>query len=433
MRRVLVLTYYWPPSGGSGVQRWLKGVRYLRDYGWEPVVYTAENGEYPVLDEALAAEIPEGVEVIRTRIWEPYQLYKRFNRQKKNERVVSGFLRDKKPGLKARLSMWIRGNLFIPDARRFWIRPSVRFLRQYLREHPVDLIVSTGPPHTMHVIGLKLRRQSAIPWVADFRDPWTNIDFYHELMLSNWADRKHHRLEKAVVTTADGVVVVGNNMKEEFEAIGQRPVEVITNGYDEADVKLVRKEDRDAAFSIVHIGLMNQHRSHRAFWQALADCKAADPEFAAALRLTLIGKVDVNAREAIREHGLESHTEYIDYLPHPEAVRRQGQAQVLYLSINDTPNAKGVITGKIFEYLAAGRPILCQGPEDGDAAVIVRDTGAGRVAGFQDRETTRHHLQHFFNLYREDRLEVDSQGVAAYSRQKLTGRFAQLFDQLTTT
>ena len=150
-----------------------------------------------------------------------------------------------------------------------------------------------------------------------------------------------------------------------------------------------------------------------------------------ALKLTLIGKVDVNAREAIRENGLEDNTEYIDYLPHPEAVKAQGKAQVLYLSINDTPNAKGVITGKIFEYLAARRPILCQGPEDGDAAAIVLDTGAGLVAEFQDRETTRNHLQHFFKLYQEDKLEVDSKGVSAYSRRTLTGKFAQLFDNLT--
>lgn len=433
MKKVLVLTYYWPPSGGSGVQRWLKCVRYMRDFGWEPVVYTAENGEYPVIDEKLAQEVPEGVEVIRTKIWEPYQLYKRFTGQKKNERVVSGFLRDKKPGLAARISMWIRGNMFIPDARKFWIKPSVRHLKAYLRENPVDMIVSTGPPHTMHMIGLKLKRATGLPWVADFRDPWTNIDFYSELKLSKRSDRKHHRLEKEVVQTASAVVVVGNNMKEEFEVIGNRKVDVITNGYDEADVQTVAIEERDMAFSIVHIGLMNKHRSHEAFWAALAAIRDADPDFAAAFKVVLVGKADVSARDAIQRHGLERHTEFIDYLEHTEAVKRQGEAQVLYLSINDTPNAKGVITGKIFEYLAARRPILCQGPEDGDAAVIVRDTRAGLVAGFQDQATTEAHLRHFFNLYKENRLEVDSQGVEAYSRRELTGKFAQIFDQLKAT
>ncbi|HHG85308.1 MAG TPA: glycosyl transferase family 1, partial [Bacteroidetes bacterium] len=315
----------------------------------------------------------------------------------------------------------------------FWIKPSVRLLKKYLREHPVDVIVSSGPPHTMHLIGLGLQKATGIPWVADFRDPWTNIDFYQELMLSSWADRKHHRLEKAVVSQADRVVVVGNVMREEFEEIRGGDVEVISNGYDAADVQVQPKECRDLTFSVVHIGLMNQHRSHAAFWEALAELKAEDPRFGDALELVLIGKVDVHARDAISRNGLEKHTRYIDYLSHAEAVERQGRAQVLYLAINDTPNARGVITGKIFEYLASSRPVLCLGPADGDAAAIINKTGAGKVAGFQDKEKIKAHLSHFFKLYQENQLEVDSKGVEIYSRRALTGKFAGLFDELIAT
>lgn len=430
MKKVLIITYYWPPSGGSGVQRWLKCVRYLRDYGWEPVVYTALDSEYPVIDTSLEAQVPPGVEVIRRPIWEPYKLYKRFTGQRKGQRVVSGFLNEKKTSLSRRISMWIRGNVFIPDARRFWIRPSIRFLVNYLQTHPVDVVVSTGPPHSMHLIAQGIHRRTGLPWLADFRDPWTNIDFYKELMLSRWADRKHHRLEKAVTTEADRVVVVGRQMQIEFEALSGRQVDVVTNGYDEADLQPQPKEARDQQFSIIHIGLLNQHRNHEAFWMACAELKQEIPGLAEDLLVKLVGKADVSAHESIARNGMEPQVQMIDYLPQAEAVQQQGRAQVLLLSINNTPNAKGVITGKIFEYLASGRPILCIGPEDGDAAHIIHEAQAGLVAGFEDKEKLKAHITHYYMRYKRDELEVQSQGIAAFSRKALTGKFADLFEAI---
>ena len=430
MKKVLIITYYWPPSGGSGVQRWLKCVRYLREFGWEPVVYTALDSEYPVIDESLAKEIPEGVEVIRRPIWEPYKLYKRFTGQKKDKRVVSGFLNDKKPSLTKRLSMWIRGNVFIPDARKFWIKPSIKFLKTYLQENPVDMIVSTGPPHSMHLIALGVQKKLNIPWVADFRDPWTNIDFYKELKLSAWADRKHHRLEKAVVIKADGVVVIGHTMKEEFEEIVNRKIDIIHNGYDEADMKPQTAEDRDKQFSIMHIGLLNQHRNHEAFWQALSELKAEVEGFEADLSVKLVGKADVTAMDSIDRNGMKANVELVDYLPHSEAIVQQGRAQVLLLSINNTPNAKGVITGKIFEYLASGRPILCIGPENGDAARIVSEANAGLTAGFEDKVKIKAHVLDFYKQYKAGSLETESKGVESFSRKALTGKFADLFEAI---
>ena len=237
MKKVLIITYYWPPGGGAGVQRWLKFVKYLSHYGWQPVVYTPENGEMPVDDNSLQKDIPPGTRVIRRKIWEPYSLYKLFIGAGTGEKINTGFLTErKKPGLAERISVWLRGNIFIPDARRFWIKPSVNFLEGYLKKEPVDVIVSTGPPHSMHLIARKISKKRNIPWIADFRDPWTNIDYYQDLMLTGYADRKHHKLEHQVVTHADRVVVVGNTMKEEFEAAYNRKIDVITNGYDSEDV-----------------------------------------------------------------------------------------------------------------------------------------------------------------------------------------------------
>jgi hypothetical protein len=191
-RKVLIITYYWPPSGGAGVQRWLKFSKYLRDYDWEPVIYTPENPEAPAIDNSLEKDIPMGIKVIKRPITEPYLAYKRFVGMKLDEKVNAGFLQEKeKPGLLEGIAVWLRGNLFIPDARRFWIRPSAKYLVNYLKAHPVDAIVSTGPPHSMHLIALQVYKKLNIPWLADFRDPWTGIDFYHQLKLTLLADRIH--------------------------------------------------------------------------------------------------------------------------------------------------------------------------------------------------------------------------------------------------
>jgi hypothetical protein len=197
MKKVLVITYYWPPSGGAGVQRWLKFVKYLPSLGWEPIIYTVENGEYPVLDDSLVNDLPSNIKVLKTKIWEPYIFYKRFTGRKKNDKINSGFLNNKKKNkILESISVWIRGNLFIPDARKFWIKPSVNYLNNFIKDNPVDFIISSGPPHSTHLIALGIQKLNKIPWLADFRDPWTNIDFYKDLKLSKWADSKHKKIRK---------------------------------------------------------------------------------------------------------------------------------------------------------------------------------------------------------------------------------------------
>ena len=222
MKRVLIITYYWPPSGGSGVQRWLKMSKYLPENGWQPVIYTPEEGEFPIIDTSLEKDVSPEAEVIRRPIVEPYTLYKRFLGVKETETVKAGFIKEngEKAGWKEKLSLWIRGNCFIPDARCWWVKPSVRYLKSYLKEHPVDAIISTGPPHSMHLIAMKLKEALGIPWIADFRDPWTEIDYYNDLHLTRWADRKHHRLEREVLTKTDKVITVA---PDGARRLGSRP------------------------------------------------------------------------------------------------------------------------------------------------------------------------------------------------------------------
>lgn len=425
MGKVLIITYYWPPSGGAGVQRWLKFTKYLREFGWEPVIFTPENPEYPSVDQSLFKDIPEGVEVVKLPIWEPYRFYKKLIGAEKNERINAGFLSEtKRPGLAERFSIWLRGNFFIPDARKFWIKPAVKFLTNYLKNHPVDVIVSTGPPHSMHMIALGVKRNTGLPWLADFRDPWTNIDFYHELMLSKWADRKHHLQELNVLKEADEVVVISRSMKIDFLKILDRNYTVITNGFDAEDVADL-EISLDRKFSIAHIGTMVKTRNSEVLWEAIKDIINETPGFSEDIEIKLVGSVDFSVMDSIMRAGLSEFVNKVAYLPHDEVVKVQQQSQVLLLLINDTPNAKVILPGKFFEYMAAKRPILCIGPQDGDAAKVITETRSGYVLEKVDGEGIRQAILSLYFNYKAGQLNIDSLGIEQFSRMALTGKMAE--------
>jgi len=428
MKKVLIITYYWIPSGGAGVQRWVKFAKYLRQYGWEPIIYTPENPEYPSIDYSFEKDIPADITVLKTPIWEPYNVYRNLT-GKKNQAINAGFISEnKKQGWKDKLSIWIRGNFLIPDPRRFWIKPSVRFLSDYLKENPVDAIITTGPPHSMHLIGMGLKKNfPSLPWVADFRDPWTNIDFYKDLNLTWFADKIHHKLEREVLQNADTVLVVSRGMEEEFAPMKPKKLQVITNGYDESDVQ-VGTLALDGRFSISHIGTLNAARNPRIVWKVLSEICAENVDFKKDLQIQLVGKVDFSVLEDIQSYGLQEQLLKIDYLSHSEAIAKQNSSQVLMLLINQSGNAKGILTGKFFEYLAAKRPILAVGPTDGDAAVVLNETGAGVIVDFADEQETMTAILNYYNQYKKGTLSVQSESVERFSRSSLTGELAGLLD-----
>ncbi len=435
MKKVVILTYYWPPAGGAGVQRWLKFVKYLRQYNWEPVVYTADNAEMPVVDTSLLRDVPENTVVLKQPIWEPYRLYKWFSGRKKEDKINASFLNENKsPGIMEKISVWIRGNLFIPDARVFWIKPSVRFLERYIAENSIEYLISTGPPHSLHLIALKLKQtRPQLKWVADFRDPWTNIDFYSKLMLTPFADKKHKRLEAQVLLQADLVLSIGQHMSAEFQTIyrahgGKTPekFKVITNGYDEEDVVQLALK-KDVGFSLAHIGTLVKDRNPEVLWKVLSRLVKHHAEFASALQIKLVGKVDLFVKERLSAHQLSAFVKYIDYLPHNEVIKEQQQSSVLLLLVNNTPNAKGILTGKFFEYMASGRPVLAIGPVNGELAAILRDTECGVISGFDDDKKLEEHLM---QLYNNREIQPNTEKVKSYSRKALTGQLSTLLNTL---
>ena len=424
MKRVLIITYYWPPSGGSGVQRWLKMSKYLPENGWQPVIYTAEDAEYPVEDQSLMNDVAPEAEVIRRPIVEPYTFYKKFLGIKKGEKVKAGFINDgaKKTGWKENLSVWLRGNLFIPDARCWWIRPSVRFLKRYLKEHPVDAIISTGPPHSMHLIAKELHKKFNIPWVADFRDPWTDIDFYKDLKLTRRSDRKHHRLERQVLSEATRVVTVGWDCAKGLENHGANNVAVITNGYDFFDTS---NENylKTSILTMSHIGIIGANRNPEMFWEAISELDIP-------MKIRLIGQIDNSVIESIKRHNIENYVEIIPYIPHNQVIEEQQKSDVLLLFVNNTPNAKGILTGKLFEYIASGRPILSIGPENGDSARILNETQSGVTVDFNDKEKMKSVIRDLVKKYNDNQLITrHNEMVEKYSRRNLTKDFVKLLNE----
>ena len=290
MKRALIITYYWPPVGGSGVQRWVKFAKYLPSEGWQPVIYTPENPDLSSIDESLLSDIPSEAEIIKRPIIEPYGIYRKLTGSKGQIKIEANPGGGGKGSFLKRLSMWVRGNLFMPDPRCLWIGPSVRFLKKYLKEHPVDVIVSTGPPQSMHLIARKVSLATGTPWVADFRDPWTKIFYFKHLRLGKWAEKKHHKLEQMVLDDATAVVAVSPLVQQDFAEMTSTPVHLVTNGYDESDY--VEEVAQDGNFNVVHTGLLTAEGNPVELWKALGEKCTKDADFASKFRLVLAGKTD---------------------------------------------------------------------------------------------------------------------------------------------
>lgn len=431
MKKVLIITYYWPPSAGAGVFRWLKFTRYLRNYGWEPVIYTPENPESPATDHSLELEVPGDITIVKRPIREPYRYYKILTGKSQNEKIQTGFLsEDKEPGMADKFSTWVRGNFFIPDARKFWIKPSIRFLTQWLQQNHVDAMVSTGPPHSMHMIALGLKNRLNIPWLADFRDPWTQIDFYDKLMLTRWAHRKHLKQEKMVLTQADAVVCVSKSWTRDLEKLAERKVEIITNGYDEKDFDVL-PEYEHGDFSITHLGAMNADRNPVVFWKALAAIIKEQPDLKTKLKIQLIGKTDYSVKQSLQQHHLHNYAILVPHMPHYEALKKAANSALLLLPLNKTANVKGILPGKIYEYLALKRPILCTGPVDGDASDILQETKSGVCIYFDDFATCKKVLLDFMQKHKNKKLFPETSNINRYSRSALTKQIANIMNSIS--
>jgi len=423
MKKVLIITYYWPPAGGSGVQRWLKFTKYLPKYNWQPIVYTPENPYFEVKDQALLNDVPSEAEIYKTPIWEPYALKdKLFGKGSKSQ--SAGVITNKK-SLKNKVLNWVRGNVFIPDPKIYWVKPSVKALLKKIQEEEIDHIVTTGPPHSMHLIGFGLKKAMPnLKWIADFRDPWSELDLLNEFQLNNSSRKKHKDLEMEVLQTADVTLTVSETWVEDLKRLGGNRVELITNGYDTTDFEL--KPKTNDKFIIGHYGLLNHLRNPENLWKSLDNLCEENKAFNSKLEIHLSGNIDVEVIAEIESHScLKGKVKQLGYLSHAQVLEQYNQADVLLLLLFNSKSGVGNYPGKIFEYFAAKKPILAFGPINSDAERLIKKSNTGKYFSYDDSNLKIDILELFNNPN-----NFDFENMESFSREKLTYDLANLLNNL---
>ena len=425
LKKVLIITYYWPPAGGPGVQRWLKFVKYLGDFGVDPVIYAPSNPNYPLLDSSLEKEIPEGVKVFKQPIFEPYKWASMLSK-KGTQNMSRGLIREKEQGWAEKALLWIRGNIFIPDARRFWVKPSVKYLKKLISAEDIEVIITTGPPHSLHLIGTQLKKLPRVKWIADFRDPWTGIGYHDKLKPGKRARKLHSTLEKKVLQEADIVLATSKTTAKELSDISGRKVKTITNGFDDVDVL---EHPVSEKFCLSHIGSLLTGRDPEILWEVLGELIGEVEGFQEQLEVRLVGAVSEDVLGSIKKAGIGKHVELVGYVSHDKALELQREARVLLLLEIDAEITRGIIPGKLFEYMAAQRPIVAIGPQGWEVGSILKETGAGHIFTYGDKASLKDTILALYQDFLNNRNIADLQ-IEQYSRKALTEVLAGVIKQL---
>lgn len=425
-KKVLIITYYWPPSAGSGVQRWLKFAKYLPQFDWEPIIFTPENPDFDLQDESLLAEVSGDLEVIKFPIWEPYQLLNKI-RGKKEAHPARVMEKSQKSWIE-KASIWARANLLVPDPRVFWVKPSVRFLSELVQQGQFQAIITTGPPHSMHLIGKALKEKHQIPWIADFRDPWSEWEFLDTLPMNARIRKKHQKLEQEVLQQSDAVLTISPTFQADLSRLSGREIKLLTNGFDPSDLPAAfeKKKKDPTTFHLVYTGIIDAIRN------PIPLLKAFKEEFAETgeqVKFTFVGRVSDPVRDYVNvDAWLTEKVEFPGYVAHEEVFSFYFQADALVLILTNTKNAKGNIPGKLFEYMSTGIPILALGDPKGDSAKIIKSTKAGAVYAHSDFAGIQVGLR---KMADGESGESRQHEINQYSRENLAKSLAQILDEST--
>ena len=414
-KKVLIITYYWPPAGGPGVQRWLKLSNYLLENNVKPIIYAPSNPKYPSIDESLLEDVNSEIEVIKQPIFEPFgNLFSKIRKKgipkKKDQSIFDKFL------------IYLRGNLFIPDSRIFWVNSSVDFLSKYILENNIESIITTGPPHSLHLIGLKLKSILNISWYADFRDPWTKINYHKELKLSLRSKKKHLELESKVLNSCDRIIVTSNKLLKEYNKIAKTPISLITNGFDYQKLQL----ELDEEFSITHIGRLLPERNPKILWNALKELCIINKNFKNNLKINFIGNVSENLRNDMKTNDLENSVVYHNYIKYNDTIPYLIKSQILLLIESDDNESSYAIPAKIFEYINSGRPIIAIGPKDSEIKQIIDETKSGKYFLYSEYDELLSYLSNSYYQYESKNLHSTSINIDKYHRKNLAKKLSQI-------
>ena len=422
-KKALIITYYWPPAGGPGVQRWLKFVKYLPEFNIEPVVFIPKNPNYPIIDESLALEVSEDVTIINHPINEPYK-WAGFFSNKSSKTISKGIIsEEQEQSFIEKVMLYVRGNFFIPDARVGWVKPSVSFLLDYIKKEGIETIITTGPPHSVHLIGLQLKQKLKVKWLADFRDPWTTIGYHKQLKLTSASKAKHKSFEKQVLNSSNQIIVTSFVTKQEFKNMTNKPIEVITNGYDDdAAVDFIM----DTKFTLSHIGSLLSKRNPEILWRVLNELISENDDFSKDFQLNFIGSISKKVLESIKNFNLSNYINEVGYLSHKEAIINQKKSQLLLLIEIDSEDTKCIIPGKLFEYMVSNRPIVAIGPKDSDVEKIIKETNTGHYFNYSDYESLKRIILEHYKAFQNKTLQSHPIGLQKYHRKALTKSLANL-------
>lgn len=425
-RRVLIITYYWPPSGGSGVQRWLKFAKYLPEAGWEPVIFTPENPDFDLQDETLLKEISPSLEVLKFPIWEPYQLFAKLKRKSKSH--PGRLMEQKERGFLEKAAIWARANLLVPDPRIFWVRPSVKFLTDLVKSGQFQAVITTGPPHSMHLIGRDLKKKTGITWIADFRDPWSQWEFLDILPMTSFIRKSHQKLEHSVLREANAVLTISWTFQKDLEKLAHRKIQLLTNGFDPADIPLgfSPKKREEGKLHLVYSGIIDAIRNPIPLMDAM---KGEFEKSGEQIEWTFVGKVSEQVQNYVKaDSWLSARIHFAGYVSHQEVFGFYAKADTLVLILTDTKNAQGNIPGKLFEYLATGIPVMALGDPNGDSAQILKDSGGGEMIAHTDSSGLKKRLRTLLDSCTSETITAD---LEKYSRRNLSFQLAKILDEHT--
>lgn len=418
--RVLIITYYWPPSGGAGVQRWLKFAKYLPEFGIEPIILTVDPkyASYPQRDESLEKDIHPDLKVFKTKSFEPLNILSGLFGKKSVP--YGGFTNVKKKSFLQTILRFVRGNFFIPDARVGWNKYAYHKAKKLIAEFKIDTLITTSPPHSTQLIGLKLKKKMDITWIADFRDPWTDIYYYKDLLHTNLVKQIDKKKEEQVLKNADKVITVGNTLKNDLQSkSGRKDIQIISNGFDENDFDGLERV-KPEKFTITYTGTLSDHYNVSSFVKVCQRLKEEGNDFI----IRFVGNISEQKYYEFKEAGLEDNLEVVSYVSHEKSIEYLYNSSVLMLVIPEFERNEGILTGKLFEYLATKMPIIGIGPAKGDAAKIMENCSSGKMVEYFNEKLLYEYIHDLISS--KDNSLSRNKEYKLFGRRHLTQKLSEL-------
>ena len=431
MKKALIISYYWPPAGGPGSQRVVKFAKYLRSFNWQPVVLTLKNGEYPYIDPSLNDDIAADIQIYHTKSIEPFNLYKKTTNRQKDDSLPVGLITYKKTSYKEKTASWVRANLFVPDARIGWLPFAVVKGLSIIKKENINLIFTSSPPHSSQLIGMWLNKITGLPWVADLRDPWTNIRYYRNLKRATITKKIDAHYEYKTLNNANQITTVSKDLVREFQEIlcqNTNKINVIPNGYDEENYQDLNYEKADK-FQIIHTGNLLEHQNPLLLWKCLQLLFSDNDNIKNKMKILFFGTVHDSVKQAVKNYKLENNVEFSGFIPHKHVLKKIKNASILLMVVPNTINNNGIVTGKLFEYIGSGRPILVIGPPKGDAGEIISTFKQSIICDYGDIQNCCDFILNQFKLWQEDKIAESALSLRLpFSRKILTEKLAQIFN-----